>query len=289
MVSEKPNVKWDDVAGLEIAKEILEKTIILPTKFPQLLVGKVKPWSGILLYGPPGTGKSHLGKACATEAQGTLFSANFSDLVSNWTKESEKLVRSLFEMARASRPAIVFIDEIDSLCSNRSEGENESIRRAKTELLAQMQSVEKDSKGLLILGATNVPWELDSAILKRFEKCIYISLPKKDARKKIFKHSLGDSPNSLSEEDYEKLGDATENYSGSDISTVVKHALMEPISKCQTAVKFMVTSDGFYIPTTPDDPSGQPYTLQTLPDPSKVKALAICTVKSFYNFIGGYV
>eukprot|EP00826_Nyctotherus_ovalis_P036710 TRINITY_DN327_c0_g1_i16.p1 TRINITY_DN327_c0_g1~~TRINITY_DN327_c0_g1_i16.p1 ORF type:complete len:228 (+),score=73.58 TRINITY_DN327_c0_g1_i16:931-1614(+) len=190
--------------------------------------------------------------------------------------ESERLVRSLFEMARASRPSIVFIDEIDSLCSSRSEGENDTTRRIKTEFLVQMQGVGKESNGLLILGATNVPWELDPAVRRRFEKRVYIALPDKEARKKMFKLNLGNTPNSLTEEDYDNLGELTENYSGSDVSTVVKDALMEPIRKCQTAKKFRVEPDGSYVPTYPSDPSGIECTLQTLPDPSKLRAPVIC-------------
>lgn len=106
---EKPNVKWDDVAGLEGAKEALKEAVILPYRFPQLFTGKRKPWKGILLYGPPGTGKSYLAKAVATEADATFFSVSSSDLVSKWQGESERLVRNLFDMAREKKPSIVFI------------------------------------------------------------------------------------------------------------------------------------------------------------------------------------
>lgn len=143
-VIEKPNVKWDDVAGLAGAKEALKEAVILPIKFPQFFTGKRKPWAGILLYGPPGTGKSFLAKAVATEADSKFFSISSSDLVSKWIGESEKQVKTLFELAREVKPSIIFIDEIDSLVTSRSEGESESSRRIKTEFLVQMNGVGTD-------------------------------------------------------------------------------------------------------------------------------------------------
>ncbi|KAK6138180.1 hypothetical protein DH2020_021037 [Rehmannia glutinosa] len=140
IIREKPNVKWNDVAGLESAKQALQEAVILPVKFPQFFTGKRRPWRAFLLYGPPGTGKSYLAKAVATEADSTFFSVSSSDLVSKWMGESEKLVSNLFQMARESSPSIIFVDEIDSLCGQRGEGnESEASRRIKTELLVQMQ------------------------------------------------------------------------------------------------------------------------------------------------------
>ena len=143
ILEEKPNVKWSDVAGLDVAKEALKEAVILPVKYPQFFTGKRKPWNGILLYGPPGTGKSYLAKAIATEADSTFFSVSSSDLVSKWMGESEKLVSSLFTLAREKAPSIIFIDEIDALCSSRGEGESEAARRIKTEFLVQMNGVGK--------------------------------------------------------------------------------------------------------------------------------------------------
>jgi len=169
-------------------------------------------------------------------------------LVSKWQGESERLVRNLFEMAREKERAIIFIDEVDSLCGSRSEGENDSARRIKTEFLVQMQGVGHDSNSILVLGATNVPWELDPAVRRRFEKRIYIPLPEVAARASMIRLNIGETPNSLRDEDFERLGQSTEGYSGSDISVVVREALMEPLRKCQTARQFVPTADGFLTP-----------------------------------------
>uniref|UniRef100_A0A7S3K4J8 vesicle-fusing ATPase n=1 Tax=Aureoumbra lagunensis TaxID=44058 RepID=A0A7S3K4J8_9STRA len=239
IVTEKPNVKWSDVAGLEGAKAALKETIILPQKFPQLFVGKRKPWKGILLYGPPGTGKSFLAKAVATEADAKFFAVSSSDLVSKWQGESERLVKQLFSLARDEEHSIIFIDEVDSLCGSRSEGESDATRRIKTEFLVAMQGVASTNDGLLVLGATNVPWELDPAIRRRFEKRIYIPLPEAAARARMIQLHLGDTPHTLAQQDFEAIADDTEGFSGSDLSIVVREALMEPLRKCQTARQFI--------------------------------------------------
>ncbi|XP_062537445.1 vacuolar protein sorting-associated protein 4 [Armigeres subalbatus] len=239
IVVEKPHVKWSDVAGLEGAKEALKEAVILPIKFPHLFTGKRIPWKGILLFGPPGTGKSYLAKAVATEANNsTFFSVSSSDLVSKWLGESEKLVKNLFEMARDHKPSIIFIDEVDSLCSSRSDNESESARRIKTEFLVQMQGVGSDNDGILVLGATNTPWILDSAIRRRFEKRIYIPLPEEHARLVMFKLHLGNTSHCLTEENIRTLANKTEGYSGADISIVVRDALMQPVRKVQSSTHF---------------------------------------------------
>mmetsp|Transcript_31535 Transcript_31535/g.66329 ORF Transcript_31535/g.66329 Transcript_31535/m.66329 type:complete len:454 (-) Transcript_31535:76-1437(-) len=249
VITEKPNVKWDDVAGLVQAKESLKETVILPTRFPQLFTGKRRPFKGILLYGPPGTGKSYLAKAVATEADSTFFSVSSADLVSKWQGESERLVRNLFEMARESpgARAIIFVDEVDSLCGSRSEGESDSARRIKTEFLVQMDGVGKKEGDVLVLGATNVPWELDAAIRRRFEKRVYIPLPEAEARTAMVKIHLGDTPNNLSESDFDTLGRLTVGASGSDIMVLVKEALMEPLRRCQQAQQFLPVGE-FLLP-----------------------------------------
>ena len=255
IISEKPNVKWDDVAGLEGAKEALKEAVILPAKFPQLFVGNRKPWKGILLYGPPGTGKSYLAKAVATEADGCFFAVSASDLISKWQGDSEKLVRNLFELARDKKSAIIFIDEIDSMCGSRDQGTgNDSTRRVLTEFLVQMQGVGKANDNVLVLGATNTPWDIDSAMRRRFEKPIYIPLPDKIARARMFKIHLGSTPHTLQDADFTYLGERTEGMSGSDVGTMVREAIMEPLRKCRTAKYFVQRKDNKLMPVMQDPP-----------------------------------
>lgn len=272
IVRETPNVKWSDVAGLDQAKKLLQETVILPVKFPQLFVGQIKPWKGILLYGPPGTGKSYIAKAVATEAGSSCFlSVSSSDLVSKYQGESEKLVKTLFEIARKNSPSIIFIDEIDSLCSARGEGENESARRIKTEFLVQMQGVGKGNDGILVLGATNVPWELDPAIRRRFEKRVYIPLPEATARSTMFKIHIGDTPHDLTERDFVLLGKNTEGLSGSDLSICVREALYAPVRMCQDATHFKKTKDTngkqpfMWTPCSPSDAGATEMSLYDVP------------------------
>ncbi|CAF4551625.1 unnamed protein product, partial [Didymodactylos carnosus] len=172
----------------------------------------------------PGTGKSYLAKAIATECKSTFISVSSADLLSKWLGESEKSVRYVFELAREKQPTIVFIDEIDALCSSRSDTESESARRIKTEFLVQMEGVGNNNQGVLILAATNIPWGLDSAIRRRFEKRIYIPLPEQAARRSMFKLHLGpNAHHTLTEHDWTILSQKSENYSGADIAVVVKN------------------------------------------------------------------
>ncbi|KAL6199488.1 hypothetical protein ACLB2K_029272 [Fragaria x ananassa] len=265
IIREKPNVKWNDVAGLESAKQALQEAVILPVKFPQFFTGKRRPWRAFLLYGPPGTGKSYLAKAVATEADSTFFSISSSDLVSKWMGESEKLVSNLFQMARDSAPSIIFVDEIDSLCGQRGEGnESEASRRIKTELLVQMQGVGTTDQKVLVLAATNTPYALDQAIRRRFDKRIYIPLPDVKARQHMFKVHLGDTPNNLTESDFESLARKTEGFSGSDVAVCVKDVLFEPVRKTQDAMFFYKNSDNMFIPCGPKQPGAVQITMQEL-------------------------
>ncbi len=183
-----------------------------------------------------------MAKAVATEAESTFFSISSSDLVSKWLGESERLVKNLFELARAQKPAIIFIDEVDSLCGSRSDSENDATRRIKTEFLVQMQGVGVDNDGVLVLGATNIPWGLDAAIRRRFEKRIYIPLPEEGARRRMFELHIGNTATEVNHQQYQLLAQKTDGYSGADIGIVVREALMMPIRKVQTATHFKQVS-----------------------------------------------
>ncbi|KAF2581032.1 hypothetical protein F2Q68_00002034 [Brassica cretica] len=193
------------------------------------------------------------------------LSVSSSDLVSKWMGESEKLVSNLFEMARESSPSIIFVDEIDSLCGQRGEGnESEASRRIKTELLVQMQGVGHSDDKVLVLAATNTPYALDQAIRRRFDKRIYIPLPEAKARQHMFKVHLGDTPHNLTESDFEYLGLKTEGFSGSDVSVCVKDVLFEPVRKTQDAMFFFKSRDGTWIPCGPRQPGAIQTTMQDL-------------------------
>jgi vacuolar protein-sorting-associated protein 4 len=280
ILTEKPNVRWEDVAGLDSAKDALKEAVILPVKFPQFFTGKRKPWSGILLFGPPGTGKSYLAKAVATEADSTFFSVSSSDLVSKWMGESEKLVSSLFALARAKAPSIIFIDEIDALCSSRGEGESEAARRIKTEFLVQMQGVgHGDGARVLVLGATNLPYALDQAVRRRFDKRIYIPLPEAPARAAMFRIHLGDTPHALGPPQFELLAAKTHGFSGSDVAVVVKDVLMQPVRKTQDATHFKEAprpggGRPLLVPCSPGDAGAEERTLQQLADEGRAADVA---------------
>jgi vacuolar protein-sorting-associated protein 4 len=281
LVTELPNVSWDDVAGLENAKQALKEAVILPIQYPQFFEGKRQPWKGILLYGPPGTGKSYLAKAAATETKGRFFSVSAANIVSKFMGESERLIKALFELARKNKPAVIFIDEIDSVLSARTDGENEATRRLKTEFLIQMQGVGKDDKGILVLGATNIPWGLDPAVRRRFQKKIYISLPESKARKLMIKLNLGDTYNDLTDEQFGILGDLTDGYSGSDIYNLTQDAIYGPLRKCQRATHFKPLDQNHIVPCSPSDPGAMEMRINDIQNPESL----VAPVVTFEDFI----
>ena len=205
--------------------------------------GILRPWRGILLHGPPGTGKTMLAKAVATECQTTFFNISASTLVSKWRGDSEKLVRVLFEVARYHSPSTIFLDEIDSILGARGgEGgqEHEASRRMKTELLIQMDGVKSSNtlggssstgrtEQLFVMAASNLPWDLDMAVLRRLEKRVLVPLPESEAREAMIKKHIQDRVSS--DFNFKDVADSCVGFSGADIELLCREAAMMPVRR----------------------------------------------------------
>ncbi|KAF7591395.1 hypothetical protein BBP40_001622 [Aspergillus hancockii] len=239
-------VHWDDIAGLDGAKKALKEAVVYPFLRPDLFSGLREPARGMLLFGPPGTGKTMLARAVATESKSTFFSVSASTLTSKWHGESEKLVRALFGLAKGLAPSIIFVDEIDSLLSARSSGtENEASRRSKTEFLIQWSDLQRAAAGrespgrdkkaggdpsrVLVLAATNMPWDIDEAARRRFVRRQYIPLPEHHVREQQLRTLLSHQVHDLTDQDIDALVQLTEGFSGSDITALAKDAAMGPL------------------------------------------------------------
>mmetsp|Transcript_23082 Transcript_23082/g.52064 ORF Transcript_23082/g.52064 Transcript_23082/m.52064 type:complete len:362 (+) Transcript_23082:674-1759(+) len=233
MLTDITKVEWEDVVGLDYAKQTLQEAVILPYKHPELFTGLRSPTKGVLLFGPPGTGKTLLAKAVANESGFRFFSMSASSLTSKWMGDGEKLVRTLFALARESQPCVIFVDEIDSILSKRSDHEHEASRRLKTEFMVQMDGAATVSDDrVLVMGATNLPDKLDDAILRRFSKRVYVPLPNFTARLALLTQLLpvdGAVKHALGAEDMTQLGQLTDGYSCSDIVDLSKEAAMAPV------------------------------------------------------------
>lgn len=219
-------VHWSDISGLEGAKKALKEAVVYPFLRPDLFSGLREPARGMLLFGPPGTGKTMLARAVATESKSTFFSISASSLTSKWHGESEKLVRALFGLAKALAPSIIFVDEIDSLLSARSSGsEHEASRRSKTEFLVQWSDLQRaaagreqtsrekkegDASRVLVLAATNMPWDIDEAARRRFVRRQYIPLPEHHVREQQIRNLISHQHHEMSDADIQVLVQVTE-------------------------------------------------------------------------------
>ncbi|KEG08219.1 putative AAA ATPase [Trypanosoma grayi] len=227
-------VSFNGIAGLEVCKRILQEAIILPAKCPQLFTGLRRPCTGLLLFGPPGNGKTLLANAVAKECNTTFFSISAAAITSKWVGESEKMVRALFAVARALAPSTIFVDEIDALLQARgSQHEGEGSRRIKTEFLVQMDGAGNDTHEarVLVMGATNRPFDLDEAIIRRFPKRVLVPLPDAPAREQILRSLLNteETPNNFTPDAWQRIVAITEGYSGHDLRQLCEEAAMIPV------------------------------------------------------------
>jgi vacuolar protein-sorting-associated protein 4 len=271
VLSERPTTRLMDVAGLANVKQALREAVLYPVQAPQLWSDDETSWSGVLLYGPPGTGKTHIARAIAGESGCAFFSVSAADLVNKYVGQSERLVRALFSMARARRPAIIFIDEIESIVRARGD-QTGHMDRVVTEFLKQVDGVGIDNRKLLILGATNLPWMIDGAALRRFDRRIYVPLPDADARSQLLANALlkaGATTDQLVE-----MVARTEGYSGSDIKVLLKEVGMRARRLVTEATHYRPCprEPGTFVPCPPDDELAIESTFEEWPDKTRLKA-----------------
>lgn len=236
-----PNVRWDDIVGLDDAKQLLKEAVVMPLKYPALFQGPLlQPWQGLLLFGQPGTGKTLLAKAVATETNTTFFNISASSITSKFRGESEKLIKVLFHLARYHAPSTIFFDEIDAIMGHRSSSqssvagdrmEHEGSRRMKTEILIEMDGLGKEgeNRNVFVLCATNLPWDIDTALLRRLDKKILVPLPDLAARTAMIANYFSNHVHNLTAEDFNEISSLTDSYTGADIKLLCKEAAMGPI------------------------------------------------------------
>jgi len=225
---EVPNVRWDDIGGLENIKQELKEAVELPVKDPEKFKKfGIRPPKGILLYGPPGTGKTLLAKAVATESEMNFISIKGPEVLSKWVGESEKAIREVFKKAKQSAPAVVFLDEIDAIAPRRGYYSDSGVtERIVNQILTSMDGIE-NLEGVVVIGATNRPDIIDPALLRpgRFDRLIYIPPPDRETRLKILQIHTKNMPLD-SDVDLKKIAERMENYVGADIENVCREAGM---------------------------------------------------------------
>ena len=225
---EIPDVKWEDVGGLDDVKAELAEAVEWPLKYPEIFASlDTEPPRGILLFGPPGTGKTLLAKAVANESESNFISVKGPELLSKWVGESERGVRQVFRKARQAAPSIIFFDEIDALMPKRGSyiGSSHVTESVVSQILTELDGLE-ELNNVVVLGATNRPDMLDEALLRpgRLDRMIYVPPPDREGRKKIFEVYLKNREILANDVNIEELVDRTEGYVGADIEALVREA-----------------------------------------------------------------
>lgn len=224
-------ITFDDIGGMDSVKEKIRLTILFPLQKPEIYAayGK-KVGGGLLLYGPPGCGKTHLARATAGELGANFYILSLNEILSMWLGESEKQLANLFSVARANAPSVIFIDEIDALGAKRSDIQSASTRAIVSQFLVEMDGIGAKNDKVMILGATNMPWNVDSALRRpgRFDRILFVPPPDRGAREQILAiHTKGrrlESGVSLSE-----IATRTDNFSGADLAHLVEVATERPL------------------------------------------------------------
>ncbi len=232
IVREKPNISFDDIAGLEDVKHEIRMKMIYPFSHPELAAKyKIATGGGLLLYGPPGTGKTMIAKAIASEIDATMFVISPAQVLSKWVGEAEQNIRKLFEAAKAEKQAIIFIDEIEALVPSRRSSQSSVMTRVVPQILQELEGFDRTStsRPLLFVGATNEPWALDSAVMRpgRFDSKIHVPLPDEPARHRLLEIYLGKRP-LAADVDFAQLVGRLKGYSGADIKAVAAKAATIP-------------------------------------------------------------
>ncbi|MDZ4728283.1 MAG: AAA family ATPase [Leptospira sp.] len=229
---EKPKINFSDIGGMEGVKKEIDLKIIKPLLHPELYqaYGK-KIGGGILLYGPPGCGKTFIAKATAGQVNAKFINISLNQILDMWIGNSEKNLNSVFELARSNTPCVLFIDEIDALGASRSDMKQSNSRHLINQFLQELDGIEGSNEGILVIGATNAPWNLDAAFRRpgRFDRIIFVSPPDETSRESIFKLKLNGKP--ISNIDFSALAKKTENYSGADIDALIDIAIEEKLEK----------------------------------------------------------
>lgn len=231
VVREKPNIRFDDIAGLDDVKQEIRLKMIYPFQHPELAQRySVATGGGLLLFGPPGTGKTMIAKAIATEVDATMFVISPAQIMSKWVGEAEQNIKRLFDAAKDEPRACIFMDEVEALVPRRRDSGSSVMTRVVPQILQELEGFDRQSqRPLLFVGATNEPWSLDPAVLRpgRFDARVYVPLPDAPARHRLLELYLGNRP--LSDDvDFPKLVDLTDRYSGADIRAVAAKAATIP-------------------------------------------------------------